>query len=85
MPEDCSLEYGRDPPNQSEEEWVMNATQAYNETFMEAGDKWCEDFWCVQLAGAIVGDWVVNNPEVFEEAEAAVDETLQDEETMEII
>lgn len=62
----------------------MNATEAFNDTAMAAGDKWCEDFWCVQLAGAIVGGWVAENGEVIEGAEAMVDETLQDEEAMEI-
>lgn len=63
----------------------MNATDAYAETAMEAGDHWCKDFWCVQLAGAIVGDFVAKNGEVIEGAEAMVDETLQDEEAKEIL
>lgn len=63
----------------------MNATEAYAETAMQAGDHWCEDLWCVELAGALVGGWVAENGDAIDEAGAIVDETLQDEETMAIV
>lgn len=54
----------------------MNATEAFAETAHAAGDKWCEDFWCVQLAGAVTAGWVAENEENAEAFDSWVDGML---------